>query len=215
MKRALRFLHRERKTAVPRPAPVSRDIGVLGLDSRVKGNVKFQGTLTVDGTISGHVRAPEGAGAVLVIGQHATVAGNIVSDSVVISGRVTGNVKAGERLEIFGTGVLIGDVETGAIMIQGGAEFQGRCQMIKQPPAQHASPESANPAPAQAPRPEAAAHASAEGARKVRKHKSSKQERAEGHGGQDESLPADVAEGVAVQPDSRTERGGSTEGSTA
>lgn len=213
MKRALRFLHRERKTAVPRPVPVSRDIGVLGLDSRVTGNVKFRGTLTVDGTISGHVRAPEGGGAVLVVGQHATIAGDIVSDSVVISGHVTGNVKAGERLEIFGTGVLIGDVETGAIMIQGGAEFQGRCQMLKQPPALSSSPQGATSA-ADGPRPDAATHASADGARKGRKHKGTKHERVEGHGGQDD-VPADVAEGVAVQPDSRTERGGGTEGTTA
>ena len=139
MKRLLDFLHRDRRTAVASSAPAARDIGVLGLDTRVKGNMSFRGILTVDGKIAGHIRAPEGSGAVLVVGENAAVIGDIVSDSVLISGRVTGSVKARERVEIFGTGVLHGDIETGDIMIQGGAEFQGRCQMLKPAPTVHAA----------------------------------------------------------------------------
>jgi len=212
VKRALRLLHRERKTVVPRPAPVSRDIGVLGLDTRVKGDVTFQGALTVDGNVSGHIHAPEGSGATLVVGQYATVAGDIVSDSVLISGRVTGNVKASERLEIFGTGVLLGDVETGDIMIQAGAEFQGRCQMLKKPPGPAASPEPPAAASTDEPHTDMAA---GDSARKGRKHKGNRHERAEGRGGQDDGMPEAATQGIAVQQDPRTERGGSTEGPSA
>lgn len=134
VKRFLRYLHRDQNSGVKRQTTGPSTIGVLGLDARISGHVRFQGALTIDGTVVGDVGAPEGTGAVLVLGQHAVVRGDIVADSVLISGQVTGNVKAPERLEIFGTGVLLGDVETGDIMIQGGAEFQGSCQMLKHAP---------------------------------------------------------------------------------
>jgi cytoskeletal protein CcmA (bactofilin family) len=204
VKRALRFLHRDRKTVVARPAPAAQQIGVLGLDSIVQGGVRFQGSLTLDGSITGDVRAPEGSGAVLVVGQNATVSGDISVDSVLISGRVTGNVKAVERLEIFGTGVLLGDVETGDIMIQGGAEFQGRCHMLKHAPALHDGPE--GPA-------SDSGHGPADAGRKGRKGKGGKHDRGEGHGTEDASPIA--PDRLAVQQDSRTERGSSSEGTSA
>jgi cytoskeletal protein CcmA (bactofilin family) len=183
------LLHRERNTVVKAPVPHSPDIGVLGLDSRVRGHVKFQGTLTVDGTVWGDVQAPEGSGAMLIVGQSATVQGDIVSDAVLISGRVDGNVKARQRVEIFGTGILHGDIETGDIMIQGGAEFQGRCQMLKDAPVVGAGIEGL---------PNSRPRENAESARRKGK----------GKGG-------NTPESVAVQQDSRLEHGSTTEGPSA
>jgi cytoskeletal protein CcmA (bactofilin family) len=113
----------------------SNEIGLLGLDSRFKGEVRFVGTLTLDGSISGTVTAPEGSGAVLIVNAQAAVDGDITADSVLISGKITGNIKARERVEIFATGTLHGDIETADIMIEGGAEFQGRCHMLRPEPA--------------------------------------------------------------------------------
>ncbi|HEX7926641.1 MAG TPA: polymer-forming cytoskeletal protein [bacterium] len=129
-------------TEAPPPAP-GQDIGLLGLDTGFKGAMRFRGTLTVDGNVVGDITAPEGSGATLVVNQNAAVSGNIVADSVLISGKVTGNIKAKERVEIFSAGLLKGDVHTGAIMIEGGAEFQGFCHMLgEQPKPRGASPDS-------------------------------------------------------------------------
>jgi cytoskeletal protein CcmA (bactofilin family) len=117
------------------PPPAAQDVGLLGLDTHFKGAVRFRGRLTVDGTVTGGITSPEGSGATLVVTQNAVVTGDIVADSVLISGKVTGKIKAKERVEIFSAGLLKGDVQTGDIMIEGGAEFQGFCHMLRPQPA--------------------------------------------------------------------------------
>lgn len=136
-----------KKTAVADGAPPAapQDIGLLGLDTRFKGDVQFKGTLTVDGTVNGRIVSPEGSGATLVVNQSAVVEGDIVADSVLISGRVTGNIKAKDRVEIFSAGKLKGEIHTGDIMIEGGAEFQGFCHMLREPPGSPAAAEAPAP----------------------------------------------------------------------
>ena len=103
---------------------------MLGLDTRFKGNIRFSGTLRLDGVVDGNISSVEGSGSKLIVNQDAVVNGNITSDSVLISGRVRGNIKAMERVEIFRPGSLKGDVYTGDIMIEGGSEFEGNCCML-------------------------------------------------------------------------------------
>jgi cytoskeletal protein CcmA (bactofilin family) len=109
--------------------PIPKDIGLLGTDTKFEGSIRFTGTLRIDGVVVGNIQADPGSGSVLIINQQATVTGDIVSDSVLISGRVEGNVRASERVEIFRSGTLKGDIYTADIMIEGGAEFQGYCHM--------------------------------------------------------------------------------------
>lgn len=110
----------------------AKDIGLLGTDSIFEGAIRFAGTLRIDGTVVGDITSDQGSGSVLVINKKATVTGDITSDSVLISGRVEGNVTALEKVEIFRAGYLKGDVRTGDIMIEGGAEFDGYCHMHDQ-----------------------------------------------------------------------------------
>lgn len=107
------------------------EIGLLGVDTRFKGHIRFRGTLRLDGEVEGTVVAEEGSGSVLIVNRKAVVTGNIVSDSVLISGSVVGNIKASEKVQIFRTGALKGDVFTGDIVIEAGAEYEGNCRMIK------------------------------------------------------------------------------------
>lgn len=109
----------------------SREIGLLGTDTRFKGSIRFTGTLRIDGTVEGDIVSEPGSGSVLIVNQKAEVTGNIVSDSVLISGQVRGDVRAWERVEIYRYGFLKGDIHTADIMIEGGAEFQGYCHMIE------------------------------------------------------------------------------------
>lgn len=125
-----------RRTQETEPV-TAKDIGLLGIDTKFEGSIRFVGTLRIDGTVVGNIRAEPGSGSVLIINQQATVTGDIVSDSVLISGRVEGNVHASERVEIFRTGYLKGDVHTADIMIEGGAEFQGYCHMANGDAARH------------------------------------------------------------------------------
>lgn len=106
------------------------EIGMLGIDTRFKGNIRFGGTLRLDGVVEGNISSPEGSGSELIINRNAVVTGNITSDSVLIGGRVRGSIKAVKRVEIYRFGSLKGDVYTGDILIEGGAEFEGNCCML-------------------------------------------------------------------------------------
>jgi cytoskeletal protein CcmA (bactofilin family) len=108
----------------------AKEIGMLGIDTRFKGNIRFSGTLSLDGVVEGSISSVEGSGSKLIINQNAVVNGNITSDAVLISGRVRGNIKAMERVEVYRAGSLKGDVYTSDIMIEGGAEFEGNCCML-------------------------------------------------------------------------------------
>lgn len=119
-----------RKSAQPN-SKGAREIGLLGVDTRFKGHIRFRGTLRLDGQVEGTIVAEEGSGSVLIVNRKAVVTGNIVSDSVLISGSVLGNIKALEKVEIFRTGTLRGDVFTADIVIEAGAEYEGNCRMIK------------------------------------------------------------------------------------
>lgn len=105
---------------------------MLGSDTRFEGAIRFTGTLRIDGIVVGDILSEPGSGSVLVVNKNAIVNGNIVSDSVLVSGRVEGNINAFERVEIFRAGYLKGDVRTADIMIEGGAEFEGYCHMQDQ-----------------------------------------------------------------------------------
>ena len=118
------------KEVVP-AAGDSTEVGLLGVDSRFEGLLRFRGTLRIDGTVEGTILSEGGSGSVLIVNQNAVVRANIVSDAVLISGTVDGNICAQERVEIFRAGVLRGDIYTNNVMIEGGAQFQGRCHMLK------------------------------------------------------------------------------------
>ena len=112
------------------PMPGSPEVGLLGVGTRFRGNIRFRGTLRIDGSVDGAVRAEPGSGSVLVINQNANVLGSVVADSVLISGTVAGDVIAHGRVEVYRKGSVTGDIYTGEIMIEGGALFRGTCRMI-------------------------------------------------------------------------------------
>jgi len=122
------------KKKSPDPVASSPEIGLLGGGTRFEGRIRFRGTLRLDGSVKGDIRSEQGSGSVLVINRNASVTGSIVADSVLISGEVDGNVIARKSVEIFRNGTLKGDIYTGEIMIESGAEFQGRCHMIRDMP---------------------------------------------------------------------------------
>lgn len=123
------------------------EVGLLGIDTRFEGSIRFHGTLRIDGLVKGNIISKGQGGSMLIVNREAVVTGEIVSDCVLISGRVVGNVKARERVEIYRTGYLKGDIHTADIMIEGGAGFEGFCHMIeeedqppKDPPSRDAAP---------------------------------------------------------------------------
>jgi cytoskeletal protein CcmA (bactofilin family) len=97
----------------------------LGKGTRVSGKLTFEGPVRIEGQVEGEIAARD----TLTIGEGADVKAQISGNSVVIHGRVTGDVKASKRLEIQAPGRLVGNVSTPVLVIHEGVVFEGQCSM--------------------------------------------------------------------------------------
>ena len=103
-----------------------RQLTVLIDESAVlEGKFHFSGTAMLNGEVRGEI-VSTGA---LIIGEHAVLQGEIRAASVVISGQLTGNVLASERLELRGKARVVGNLEAPVLAIAPGVVFDGHCRM--------------------------------------------------------------------------------------
>jgi cytoskeletal protein CcmA (bactofilin family) len=130
-------------------------IATVGKNLIVKGTVSGSEDLYVDGEVEGAIELKENN---ITVGPNGKVNANLHARDIVVLGRVKGNVRAVERLEIRKTGSLIGDIVTARVVIEDGAYFKGSIDIQKSGPVA-ASPAPAPAAPAAAPAAPAAAPA--------------------------------------------------------
>jgi cytoskeletal protein CcmA (bactofilin family) len=95
---------------------------ILSSDVEIKGSLKFSNDLIIDGKIEGEVMS-DGS---LTIGENAFVSGEVKTKSVVIFGKVNGNITVTDRCELKANAVLEGDIVAGTLAIEEGATFMGR-----------------------------------------------------------------------------------------
>lgn len=86
---------------------------------------RFEKSLRFDGTLEGSLQGTLSQNCVLVIGPRAVVKGNVLAQSVVVLGTVTGNV-SGEYVEIRDTARVSGDITYVRVEIHQGSHVQGR-----------------------------------------------------------------------------------------
>lgn len=106
--------------------PQSSIDSLIGVGTRIDGNVVFSGGLRVDGEVRGNISCENGQEGTLVISEKASVEGEVAVCHVVINGTVIGPVCAGESLELLPSARVTGDVEYHRIEMQQGAVIQGR-----------------------------------------------------------------------------------------
>jgi len=97
----------------------------LASDVEIKGSIKFQNDLTIDGKVEGEILSP----GVLIIGENAEVRGEIKTKSVTVHGKVQGNITVEERCELKGRAQLIGDLKAARLVIEEGATFVGKSEV--------------------------------------------------------------------------------------
>src|SRR5215475_3685822 len=110
----------------PTPAPAPRGlVGYLYKGSRVSGQLTFQGSARIEGSVDGEIQCH----GTLTIGERAEVRAKISGDVVVIRGKVEGNVVAKEKVELVAPARLFGDIDTPRLIITEGVVFDGDCTM--------------------------------------------------------------------------------------
>jgi cytoskeletal protein CcmA (bactofilin family) len=117
----------------------------IGKSITLKGDLSGNEDLVIEGHIEGRVDLPNNQ---LTIGANGSCAAEVHAKTVVVVGKVTGNVIASERIEIQATGLVNGDVSAPRLIVQEGAVVNGGIEMgAKAKASQAAATQNAAPAP--------------------------------------------------------------------
>lgn len=104
----------------------------------IKGNVKCEGKLTVQGRVEGDITAVEvemvGARVRgktvcqghLSVDAGSLVVGNVESDELLLAGKDNGDIHVNGMADIRGTALLVGDLEFGSVAVEQGAVLTGK-----------------------------------------------------------------------------------------
>lgn len=97
---------------------------LIGIKTRIEGNIQFEGGLRVDGQIKGNLLGA--ANSMLIVSEQAQLEGEVRAAHAVINGKVVGTVHAGERLELQPKARIVGDVHYHTLEMHPGAVVEGR-----------------------------------------------------------------------------------------
>ena len=98
---------------------------VLSSDVEIKGNLKFSGELTMEGKLEGEVNTD----GVLHLGETGTVNGNVNANSVIVRGKINGNLIAKDKIEIKSKAEVFGDIRAAKLVIEEGVTFVGKTEV--------------------------------------------------------------------------------------
>jgi len=122
----------------PSVSPAHHPVGfdtVLGASATLRGDLKCQGNVRLDGTFEGTLEID---GNVLV-GETAKITSDISAKNVSIAGAVRGNV-SGKKVQLLRTARVWGDITATAIATEEGAFIDGKITMITHDAAQPFDP---------------------------------------------------------------------------
>jgi cytoskeletal protein CcmA (bactofilin family) len=95
-------------------------------DSEIKGTIKFAQSMRVDGKIDGELISDNGE---LIVGKTGTVKATVKVKSAVIEGRVDGNIRASDNIELKQSAHIIGDLQAKTLVMEKGVVFVGKCNV--------------------------------------------------------------------------------------
>ncbi len=121
---------------------------LVGHNTVLHGDVHYRGGLHVDGTIKGNVFADEDPESVLSVSERGIIEGDVHVFSVVLNGKVMGDVHALEKIELAPNARVIGNVYYNLIEMAMGSEVNGNLvhKVEKRADGAQSSPKDENPA---------------------------------------------------------------------
>ncbi|SRR5882724_403726 len=105
-----------------RPTPSG---ALLSRGVSIKGSVKFQNELLIDGEVEGTIDST----GTLTIGEHGRIRGEIRAKSVKVRGTVEGNIFVTERCELQAGCTLHSDIEAPRLMVGENVTFRGNAKV--------------------------------------------------------------------------------------
>ena len=97
--------------------------------SEFEGKLSFKDTVRIDGCFRGEITSQN----TLVVGETGEIMATVRSRNVIVSGNVTGNVFATEKIVLHKSARVEGDIEAGSVAIEEGAVLNGKITMSGMP----------------------------------------------------------------------------------
>ena len=101
------------------------NLNIINAATTIVGDLNSDGDMRIDGTVKGYITSK----ARLVLGNTCRVEGDIKAANLELSGEVNGNIFVSELLTIKATAKINGDILSNKLIIEAGAEFNGKCSM--------------------------------------------------------------------------------------
>ena len=98
---------------------------LIGAGTTLKGDISSNSDLRIDGTVIGNIQST----AKVVIGANGVVEGDITGNQADIIGKVTGNIKAKDLLQLRGDSIVTGNLYAEKLQVEPSAKFNGQCHM--------------------------------------------------------------------------------------
>lgn len=98
---------------------------LIGSGTTLKGDISSNSDLRIDGTIIGNIRSS----AKIVVGASGVVEGDIEGNQADIVGKVSGNIKVKDILQLRGDCVVSGNLYATKLQVEPTATFNGQCHM--------------------------------------------------------------------------------------
>jgi cytoskeletal protein CcmA (bactofilin family) len=120
-------LNNNNVVAAPKASTMATNNATAYLDagSRISGKLYFETPARIDGHVEGEITAKDA----LTIGESAVVSAQIKADSVIVAGKVSGDIIAIHRIEIRPSAKVLGNITAPTLVINEGALFEGHCAM--------------------------------------------------------------------------------------
>lgn len=99
----------------------------IGPSVVVRGRLTSSDDMTIAGRVEGDVEVRENR---LVIAPDAHIEGKVVALTVVVNGKVTGDIEAKRIIEIGATGAVYGDIVTPRMSVAEGATLEGNLSIV-------------------------------------------------------------------------------------
>jgi len=102
---------------------------VLDVDASMQGTLTFKDAvnLRINGGFEGNLNTKGN----LMIGENATVNADIIGETIIVAGRVTGTIVAAKELKLIAPAVVVGDIRTPRLSVAEGAVLDGVCRMLE------------------------------------------------------------------------------------
>jgi cytoskeletal protein CcmA (bactofilin family) len=100
----------------------------LGKGTEFKGVLSFSGTIRVDGRVEGEIVSKD----TLIAGDGAFLQGEISVGTLISSGKIMGNVTAGQKVHLLAPASIQGTIKTPKLIIEEGVVFDGKSEMASE-----------------------------------------------------------------------------------